>query len=128
MRVIVHGRARGRVLRSAEPINFLGAVDKQTGIVGNEGHPLYQMQVGKRVLVFPHGVGSSVGAYTVYSLAANGVAPAAMICKRADLTVATGCALANIPLVLAGDAEFASLRDGMDVAVDTKKADMIRQL
>ena len=29
----------------------------------------------------------------------NNTAPLAMICQKADLTVATGCALANIPLI-----------------------------
>ena len=49
--------------------------------------------------MFPSGVGSSVGAYTIYSIKSNNSAPLAMICQKADLTVATGCALANIPLI-----------------------------
>lgn len=117
-RVLVGGRARGAVMKSDAPINFLGAVDKRTGRVGDAAHPLHGRSVGGRVLVFPHGAGSSVGAYTIYSLKSNGAAPAAMVCKRADLTVASGCAVANIPLVLVGEGEFAGLEDGRTVTVD----------
>lgn len=118
-KVIVGGKARGTVLKSDRPINFLGTVDKKTGHVKDKAHPLYQKPMKDFVLVFPHGIGSSVGAYTIYSLKSNGAAPAAMVCKRADLTVATGCALANIPLVLVNDAEFDQLADGQAVTVDT---------
>ena len=110
--MIVAGSAEGEVLKSAEPINFLGAVDAEAGTVTDASHPLRGRQLAGTILAFPHGAGSSVGAYTVYALAANGVAPAAMICTRADTTVVTGCAVAGIPMVVAGEAEFARLRDG----------------
>ncbi len=119
-RVIVKGRARGAVLKSDEPINFLGAVDKKTGRIRDRSHPLYEKPMKGFVLVFPHGVGSSVGAYTIYSLKSNDAAPAAMVCKKADLTVATGCALADIPLVLISGDEFDRLCDGQKVTVDTE--------
>ncbi|ABK78517.1 conserved hypothetical protein [Cenarchaeum symbiosum A] len=94
------------------PINFLGAVDKKTGEVTDSGHDLHGRSFKGKILVFPHGVGSSVGAYTIYSLASHGSAPAGMVCKKADLTVASGCALANIPLYVADDTEYDSLADG----------------
>ena len=118
VRVIVRGRAAGRVALSPEPINFLGAVDKRTGAVRDRGHPLFGRSVAGAVLAFPRGSGSSVGAYTIYSLGRCGAAPAAMVCREADLTVASGCALANIPLVVAGGPEYGLLRDGDMVEVD----------
>ena len=72
------------------------------------------------VLVFPHGIGSSVGAYTIYSLKSNNSAPVAMICTKADLTVASGCALANIPMIVVSNKEFDSIQDGNKITVDTK--------
>lgn len=116
-RVIVAGSASGTVLKSEEPINFLGAVDGRTGAVRDPSHPLHGRGLAGRILAFPHGAGSSVGAYTVYSLRANGAAPAAMVCTRADTTVVTGCAVAGIPLVIADGDEFAALRDGDRVSV-----------
>ena len=77
------------------------------------------------VLVFPSGIGSSVGAYTIYSIKSNNTAPIAMICKKADLTVATGCALANIPLITISDEEFESIKTGMNLSLDTDSTTLI---
>lgn len=119
MKVLVRGSARGSVIRTARPINFLGMIDKKTGVVGDPSHDLHGRTLAGSILVFPHGIGSSVGAYTIYSTKSYGAAPAAMICEKADLTVATGCAIANIPLVVASDQETSRLRDGGQATLDT---------
>lgn len=119
MKVLVSGKVEGIVLKSENPINFLGTVDKKTGIISDENHDLYQKSIKDTVLVFPSGVGSSVGAYTIYSIKSNESAPLAMICKKADLTVATGCALANIPMITISDDEFSSIKNGMKISFDT---------
>ncbi len=118
MKTIVQGTAKGIILKSNNPINFLGAVDKKTGIIRDQSHDLFQKSVRDVVLVFPHGIGSSVGAYTIYSLKANNSAPRAMICQKADLTVASGCALANIPLVVVTKEEYDSLVNGNEITID----------
>ena len=119
MKVLVSGKVKGIVLKSEKPINFLGTVDKKTGIISDENHDLYQKSIKDTILVFPSGVGSSVGAYTIYSIKSNQSAPLAMICKKADLTVATGCALANIPMITITDDEFFSIKNGMNLSFDT---------
>ena len=119
MKVLVSGKVEGTVLKSKDAINFLGTVDKKTGIISDKNHDLYEKSIKDSILVFPSGVGSSVGAYTIYSIKSNGTAPLAMICQKADLTVATGCALANIPLVILSDEEFSSINDGMKLSIDT---------
>jgi len=118
MKTIVQGTAKGIILKSNNPINFLGAVDKKTGIIRDQSHDLFQKSIRDVVLVFPYGIGSSVGAYTIYSLKANNAAPRAMICQRADLTVASGCALANIPLVVVTKEEYDSLVNGNEITID----------
>ena len=120
MKILVSGKIKGTVLKSDNPINFLGTVDKKTGIISDKNHDLYQKSMKDTVLVFPSGVGSSVGAYTIYSIKSNETAPLAMICKKADLTVATGCALANIPMITINDEEFSSIKDGMQISLDTE--------
>jgi len=82
-------------------------------------------QLKDSILVFPSGVGSSVGAYTIYSIKSNGTAPLAMICTKADLTVATGCALANIPLVIISDEEFSSIQNEQKITLDTESNPVI---
>ena len=119
MKVLVSGKVEGTVLKSKDAINFLGTVDKKTGIISDKNHDLYEKSIKDSILVFPSGVGSSVGAYTIYSIKSNGTAPLAMICQKADLTVATGCALANIPLVILSDEEFSSINDGMKLSINT---------
>ena len=119
-KILVSGKVEGIVLKSEKPINFLGTVDKKTGIISDENHDLYQKSLKDTVLVFPSGVGSSVGAYTIYSIKSNQTAPLAMICKKVDLTVATGCALANIPLITISDEEFSSIKNGMKISFNTE--------
>ena len=119
LKIIVKGKATGKIMKSNIPINFLGAVDKKTGIIRDDTHDMYQKTLKDSILVFPHGIGSSVGAYTIYSLKSNASAPAAMICSKADLSVASGCALANIPFVIASQDDYDSLKDGEEITLDT---------
>ena len=119
MKVIVSGKAQGKILKTNTPINFLGTVDKKTGIIHDSKHDLFGVPMKDSILMFPNGVGSSVGAYTIYPIKSNNSAPSAMICKKVDLTVASGCALANIPLVIASDQEYDQLQTGMSLALDT---------
>ena len=125
MKILVPGKVQGIVLKSKKPINFLGIVDKKTGIISDKNHDLFEKSVKDTILVFPSGVGSSVGAYTIYSIKSNNTAPLAMICQKADLTVATGCALTNIPLIIISDEEFSSIENGMKISLDTDSSNPI---
>jgi len=124
-KIIVKGKTKGKILKSANPINFLGAVDKLTGIIQDNKYDIYQKSIKNSILVFPHSVGSSVGAYTIYALKTNNVAPLAMICQKADLTVASGCALANIPLVTVSEDEYEQLEDGKEITFDTENKSIL---
>jgi len=127
MKILVKGKTHGTILKSQQPINFLGTVDKKTGIISDKNHELFHKSIKDSILVFPNGVGSSVGAYTIYSIKSNNTAPLAMICQKADLTVTTGCALANIPLVI-DDEKFLSLQSGQKISLDTESSNPITLL
>ena len=118
-KIIVQGKAQGMILKTTSPINFLGAVDKKSGVIRDKKYDIYEKSIKDTILVFPHGIGSSVGAYTIYSLKSHKSAPLAMICQKADLTVASGCALANIPMIVVSNEEFNSLSDGNQITIDT---------
>ncbi len=124
-KILVPGKVEGVVLKSKKPINFLGTVDKKTGIISDKNHDLFEKSIKDTILVFPSGVGSSVGAYTIYSIKSNNAAPLAMICQKADLTVVTGCALTNIPLIIISDEEFSSIESGMKISLDTDSSNPI---
>ncbi len=128
MKILVAGKVQGIILKSNDPINFLGTVDKKTGIISDKNHELFEKSIKDSILVFPSGVGSSVGAYTIYSIKSNNSAPLAMICKKTDLTVVTGCALTNIPLVIVSDEEFSSFQSGQKISLDTKSSNPINFL
>ncbi len=98
-RIIKAGRAAGEALVSPAPIGFLGGVDGRTGIVTERGHPLEGLCVAHRVLVFPTGKGSTVGSYVLYQLAANGLAPAAILNAASEPIVAVGAIISEIPMV-----------------------------
>ena len=118
VKVIVRGKAQGSLIVAKNPINFLGGIDKKTGMVHDKKHDLYGKSIGGKILAFPFGVGSSVGAYTLYSLKYNHCAPLAMICLKADLTTASGCAISNIPLVIASKGDYDLLQENKDITLD----------
>ena len=124
-KVIVQGKVKGTVLKTTNPINFLGAVDKKTGIIHDQKYDIFEKSVKDSILVFPHGIGSSVGAYTIYSLKSHESAPLAMICKKADLTVASGCALANIPMIVVSKEQFDSIENGKEVEINTESTTIL---
>jgi predicted aconitase with swiveling domain len=121
VKIIVKGYTKGLLLVAKNPLNFLGGIDKKTGIVHDKNHDLYGKYIGDKILVFPYGIGSSVGAYTIYSLKYNQCAPLAMICLKADLTTASGCAISNIPLVVANKNDYELLQKDKEVVLDAIK-------
>ena len=124
-KVIVQGKVKGTVLKTTNPINFLGAVDKKTGVIHDQKYDIFEKSIKDYILVFPHGIGSSVGAYTIYSLKSYESAPLAMICKKADLTVASGCALANIPMIVVSKEQFDSIENGKEVEINTESTTIL---
>jgi len=98
-RKIVGGYAEGIAVVSHHPISFYGGVDPGTGHVVERGHELEGERISDLVLVFPTGKGSTVGSYTLYQMKKLGTAPKAIINKETEIIIATGCALAGIPVV-----------------------------
>jgi uncharacterized protein len=74
-------------------------VDANNGTISEPLHELYGKSFKGSILILPYAIGSSVGAYVIYSLREYGNAPSAVVCSNADITTASGCALANIPVL-----------------------------
>ncbi|RLE79920.1 MAG: hypothetical protein DRJ51_06835 [Thermoprotei archaeon] len=98
-RSLVKGRAEGEALVSTEPISFFGGVDPETGVVIEKGHPLEKVSIAGKILVFPHGKGSTVGSYVIYRLSKVGRAPKAIINLESEPIIIIGCILSGIVLV-----------------------------
>jgi len=98
-RIIVAGQAVGQAMVTSMAMSFFGGVDAETGRVVEKGHELEGQSVAGKVLVFPTGKGSTVGAYTLYRLKRNGLAPAAIVNAECETIIAVGCIIAAIPCV-----------------------------
>ena len=118
-RTISRGVAEGEVLITGDTISFLGNVDPETGIVVELSHELYNKSIKDKILVFPHGKGSTVGSYVLYQLSKNNVAPAAMINIESEPIVAVGAIISGIPLVDKLDIDpYTFLKNGSQIKVD----------
>jgi predicted aconitase with swiveling domain len=115
-RVIYEGKAEGVALVSSSPLSFYGGVNPDTGEVVERGHELKGQSIKDKVLVFPHGKGSTVGSYVMYRLAKNGVAPRAIVNEKCETIVAVGAIISEIPCV--DMIEIGKIKSGTPVKVD----------
>jgi phosphomecalonate degydratase small subunit len=97
-RRIVGVLARGKILVTIQPINFLAMVNANSSIITDPLHELHGKSLKGSILILLYAIGSSVGAYAIYSLKEYGNAPSAVVYSKAEITTASGCALANIRL------------------------------
>jgi len=115
-RPVVAGKARGVALVSKRPLSFLGGVDPESGVITERGHDVEGRSLRDVVFCFPHGHGSTVGSYVLYSLAKRGLGPRAIVNVEADPVVVVGAVIAGIPMVDQIDINL--IRDGALVEVD----------
>ncbi|MGQ9513468.1 MAG: aconitase X swivel domain-containing protein [Thermoproteota archaeon] len=120
-KVIVKGKVEAESISSHQSINFFGGVDPNTGEVLEEGHAIKGMRIGGKILVFPCGKGSTVSSYVLYGLAKNGLGPAAIINTSFDAIIASGCIIANIPLLIAPGNFVNKVETGDRIRIDGSK-------
>jgi predicted aconitase with swiveling domain len=124
-RMVRAGKAEGEALVSPDPIGFLGGVDPETGVILDQNHPLCGQSIAGKILVFPHGKGSTVGSYTILRLARNGVAPRAMINATSEAITAVGAIIADIPMVDLID--ISQIHTGDWVKVEDDRVEIVRK-
>lgn len=123
---IVGGRAKGKLLLSKKPINFLGMVNTKSGEMTSSSNGFEKQNLKGKILVFPNSTGSSVGAYTIYSLKSNNVAPNGIICTNiVDITTASGCAISNIPLAFIDNQSYDDLVNCIKISGNDKESEII---
>jgi predicted aconitase with swiveling domain len=115
-RVIVEGKCTAEALVSVKPISFLGGVDPADGRIVEKNHDLCGECIKDKVLCFPHGRGSTVGSYVLYSLAKKGLAPVAIVNQTADPVIVVGAIIADVPMV--DQIDIKNIRTGDTVEVD----------
>ena len=118
-RRIVEGFCKAKALVSTKPISFLGDVDPKTGKVVGKNLDICGECVTDKVLCFPHGHGSTVGSYVLYSLAKNKLAPKAIVNEKADPVIVVGAVIADIPMI--DQIDVNQIKTGEMVEVDAYK-------
>ena len=77
--VVGGGAVTGKALVSKMPFGFFGGVNPKTGIVIDQWHDLYGESIKDKILIYPEGRGSTVGAAIILELARCGCAPKAIL-------------------------------------------------
>jgi predicted aconitase with swiveling domain len=126
-RKIVEGYCKAEALVSTKPIGFLGGVDPADGKILEKHNDLSGECVRDKVLCFPHGHGSTVGSYVLYSLAKKALAPKAIVNRTADPVVVIGAIIANIPMVDQIDIEQIRSGDLLEVDADNGLVEILKR-
>ena len=87
----------GEALVTNRPITFLGYVNRITGVIEEEGHPLDGRSISGKILIFPRGSGSSVAPYVLMGLIYRGKGPLAVINTQVDQQTIPACSLLEVP-------------------------------
>lgn len=112
----------GEVILNRQPISFLGDFNVETGQSTNPDHDIVERNIYNKIFVFPSGVGSTVGSYSLINMSMNGVGPKAILVNRSDSIILLGCCVANIPHIHRfRDNIIELLEDGMKVKVDSER-------
>lgn len=122
-KIIYPGKVKGKAIVSPEPVGFYGGVDVKTGEIIESGHPLEGRSIKGKILVFPHGKGSTVGSYIIYGLKKLGNAPLAIVTENIDTVTAVGVIISEIPCI--DGVDIKKIRDGDIIEVDAEKGEVI---
>jgi len=118
-RIISKGKAQGEALLSKDAISFLGGINPKTGICEEPNHSLFGKCISNKILIFPHGKGSTVGSYVMLQLKKNNKAPAAIINLEAEPIIAVGAIISNIPMLDKLEKDpFEQIKEGQKIEVD----------
>lgn len=98
-RLISKGYGEGEALVCTQPIGFNFGIDANNGVINEHNHELYGKSIKDKVLIFPHGKGSTGGSYVVYQLQRNGTGPKAIINLNTETIIAVGAIIGGLPVV-----------------------------
>lgn len=118
-RMICKGKAEGKALVTKQGISFFGGINPFNGIITESGHELEGQSITGKILVFPHGKGSTVGSYALYRMKKQGTAPLALINSECETIVAVGAIISEIPCI--DKIDISQIKNGQKIIVDGEK-------
>ena len=118
-RSISKGIAEGEALVCRQPIGFNFGIDVDTGTINEYNHELFGKSIKDKILLFPHGKGSTGGSYVIYQLARNKTGPRAIINMTTEAIIAVGAIMGGIPVIDQLEKDpYEIISDGDHVKVD----------
>lgn len=124
-RTFADGAACAEVVISTEPISFAGEFDAATGVVTGRRSALRGECLTGRILVYPHGRGSSSTSSILAEALRRGTAPAAIVNVSVEHIIVVAALVAqelfgrSLPIVAVAPEVLASLRTGDRLQIDT---------
>jgi predicted aconitase/predicted aconitase with swiveling domain len=115
----------GEALVTDAPLTFLGYVNRETGVIEEDGHPANGQSLAGKIALFPRGTGSSVAPYVLLELFYRGVAPIAIINSEVDQQTAPACSLEGIPYAYGFDADVNHLVQTGDQVEVARRGDVV---
>ena len=118
-RSISKGCAEGEALVCRQPIGFNFGIDVVNGVITEYNHELFGKSIKDKILLFPHGKGSTGGSYVVYQLTKNKTGPKAIINMTTETIIAVGAIMGGIPVMDSLEKNpYDFISDGDHVKVD----------
>ena len=94
-RVLVGGDAAGEILHLDQPLSLWGGLDPSTGVIIDRSHPQAGQSMTRRIVVMPHGRGSSSSSSVLAEALRLGTAPAGFVLGEPDAILVIGALVAN---------------------------------
>ncbi len=122
MRALVFGPVRGEVVRLDSGLSFWGGYDPNTGTIVDRAHPQNGVSLVGKVVVMPHGRGSSSSSSVLAEALRLGTGPAAIVLAEPDSILVIGSLVARLlyqvecPVLVADPSE---IPDGFVELVDS---------
>jgi uncharacterized protein len=95
-RVLVEGEAIGEIFILERPLSFWGGYDPTTGTISDVAHPQHGESLAGRIVVMPHGRGSSSSSAVLAEALRLGSGPSAIVLGEPDQIVITGVLVARM--------------------------------
>ena len=107
------------------PITFLGFVNRITGEIEEEGHPINGESMTNKILIFPKGSGSTVAPYVLLGLFYNGNGPKAIINADLDQQTIPACSILGVPYAHSfNDNPCQSVNNGDKIKLELKNGNV----
>jgi predicted aconitase with swiveling domain len=95
-KVLVDGDATGETVVLDAPLSFWGGYDPVEGVIVDHSHPQRGLSLAGKIVVMPHGRGSSSSSAVLAEALRIGTGPAAIVLHEADQIVVTGALVAKL--------------------------------